>query len=62
MFEKVNIAECMVIAGLVIALVMAIFFGSNELSMNIASGLLGYIGSTGMKTIASHKIEEKKEK
>ena len=30
--------------GLVVSLVLAIFYGSNELSMRIASGLIGYIG------------------
>lgn len=46
MFEKVNIADCLVIIGLVTALIMAIFYNLNELAMSIASGLLGYIGGT----------------
>ena len=38
MIEKINIADCMVIAALAIALIMAIFYGLNELAMSIASG------------------------
>lgn len=44
MFEKVNISDCLVIIGLVTALILAIFYALNELAMSIASGLLGYIG------------------
>ena len=44
MFEKVNIPDCIVIIGLVMALILAIFYALNELAMSIASGLLGYIG------------------
>lgn len=43
MHELIN-AENIVSAGLVVSLVLAIFYGSNELSMSIASGLIGYIG------------------
>ena len=46
MFEKVNIPDCIVIIGLVMALILAIFYTLNELAMSIASGLLGYIGGT----------------
>jgi len=46
LFEKVNIPDCLVIIGLVTALIMAIFYNLNELAMSIASGLLGYIGGT----------------
>lgn len=58
MFEKVNIADCLVIIGLVTALVLAIFYAMNELAMSIASGLLGYIGGT-VKS-ATSKGEEKR--
>lgn len=44
--EKVNISDCLVIIGLVTALVLAIFYAMHELAMSIASGLLGYIGGT----------------
>lgn len=37
-------AETIVSIGLVIALLLAICNGTNELSMSIASGLIGYIG------------------
>ncbi len=58
MFEKINIPDCIVIIGLVTALIMAIFYNFNELAMSIASGLLGYIGGT-VKTAAHQKGEEK---
>ena len=59
MFEKVNSPECLVIIGLVVALIMAIFYGLNELAMSIASGLLGYIGGT-VKSATQTKGEEKR--
>ena len=37
-------AETIVSIGLVAGLVISIFWGTNELSMSIASGLIGYIG------------------
>ena len=58
MFEKVNIPDCIVIIGLVMALILAIFYTLNELAMSIASGLLGYIGGT-MKSAVHQKGEEK---
>ena len=57
MFEKVNIPDCIVVIGLVMALILAIFYALNELAMSIASGLFGYIGGT-VKT-AVQKGEEK---
>lgn len=59
MFEKVNIADVLVIIGLVMALVLAIFYGMNELAMSIASGLLGYIGGS-VKSAAVQKKESDK--
>jgi len=59
MFEKVNIPDCLVIIGLVVALIMTIFYGLNELAMSIASGLLGYIGGT-VKSATQTKGEEKR--
>ncbi|WP_337742209.1 hypothetical protein [Megasphaera sp.] len=46
MIDKVNIVDLTVIIGLVVALILAIFYEQNELAMSIASGLLGYIGGT----------------
>lgn len=60
MFEKVNIADCLVIMGLVAALILAIFFGLNELSMSIASGLLGYIGGN-IKTATTNRRNDSDE-
>ena len=56
MFEKVNIPDCIVVIGLVMALILAIFYALNELAMSIASGLLGYIGGT-VKTAVHQKGE-----
>jgi EamA domain-containing membrane protein RarD len=58
MFEKVNIADCLVIIGLVTALILAIFYALNELAMSIASGLLGYIGGN-IKTATTKKEDQK---
>ena len=58
MFEKINIPDCLVIIGLITALIMAIFYNLNELAMSIASGLLGYIGGT-VKSAVPQKGEEK---
>ena len=56
-FEKINIADCLVIITLAAALILAIFYGMNELAMSIASGLLGYIGGS-VKSAAIHKKED----
>lgn len=45
-YEKVNITDLVVIAVLGIALLMAIFYKMNELSMSIASGMIGYMAKT----------------
>ena len=58
MFEKINIPDCIVIIGLVTALILAIFYALNELAMSISSGLLGYIGGT-VKSAVHQKGEEK---
>ena len=58
MLEKINIPDCLVILGLITALIMAIFYNLNELAMSIASGLLGYIGGT-VKPAVHQKGEEK---
>ena len=44
MFEKINIADVLVIITLAATLIMAIFYGMNELATSVSSGLLGYIG------------------
>lgn len=56
MINKINVADYLVIIGLVTALVLAIFYDQNELAMSIASGLLGYIG--GNIKIATTKKED----
>lgn len=59
MFEKINIADVIVIIGLVTALVLAIFYAMNELAMSIASGLLGYIGGSVKSAAVSKKESDK---
>ena len=43
-FDKINIADMVVIVALSIALFTSVWLNQNELSTSIASGLLGYIG------------------
>lgn len=45
-FNKIDISYLIVVIGLVASLIISIFYGLNELSMSIASGLLGYIGGS----------------
>lgn len=56
-FDKVNLGDVLVIVALSISLLMAISFSMNELSMSIASGLLGYIGGA-----SKHMPDKKAEK
>jgi len=58
MIDKINIVDLTVIIGLVVALILAIFYEQNELAMSIASGLLGYIGGN-IKTAATKKENQK---
>ena len=58
MIDKINIVDLTVIIGLVVALILAIFYEQNELAMSIASGLLGYIGGN-IKTAATKKEDQK---
>ena len=44
--DKVNVGDLIVILALSITMFASVWFGMNELSMSIASGLLGYIGGT----------------
>ena len=46
-FDKINIADMVVIVALSISLFASIYCNQNELSMSIAAGLLGYIGGAG---------------
>ena len=43
-FDKINIADMVVIVALSIAMFTSVWLNQNELSMSIASGLLGYVG------------------
>ena len=50
-FDKINIADMVVIVALSIALFASVWLNQNELSMSIASGLLGYIGGASKHII-----------
>ena len=54
-FEKLDIVNLVIVIGLVVALVMAIFYDRTELSTNIAVGLLGFLGGI-VKTVGANKI------
>ena len=43
-FDRINIADMVVIVALSIAMFTSVWLNQNELSMSITSGLLGYIG------------------
>lgn len=45
-FEKIDIENILVIIALSASLIMAIFYGLDNLAMSIVTGLLGYIGAT----------------
>jgi hypothetical protein len=55
-YEKLDIVNLVVVIGLVISLVMAIIYDRNELSTNIAVGLLGWLGGV-IKTTAKDNIK-----
>ena len=56
--DKVNIGDLVVILALSITMFASVWFGMNELSMSIASGLLGYIGGT-TKHISTNRRKSK---
>lgn len=55
--DKINVGDLIVILALSITLFASVWFGMNELSMSIASGLLGYIGGT-TKHMGSNSIDD----
>ena len=54
-FNKIDISYLIVVIGLVVSLILSIFYGLNELSMSIASGLLGYIGGSAASSKTNNK-------
>lgn len=60
-YENVNLADVLVIVALSASLILSLFMDRNELSMSIASGLLGYIGGAGKHTKANDKEEKSHE-
>ncbi len=57
-FEKINIVDILVIVGLIIGLIMAIFYQKENLSIGIVGVLGGYIG--GSSRPHQNKINEEK--
>ena len=57
MIERINVPDVIVVVALSAALIISIYGGLNELSMTIASDLLGYIGGAG-----KHTFEKKGER
>ncbi len=45
-FDKINIEYLVAVLMLGAALLLGIVYGEKELAINIASGLIGYIGGT----------------
>lgn len=54
-FTKIDIADILVIAVLGATLLLATYRGMNELSTNIASGLIGYMAKTAVGAITTTK-------
>lgn len=68
-FDKMDLTVLIAVIGLVIALLVGIFNGMNELTMSIGSGLLGYIGGNAgpaihnavTKKTSSSGVDDKKD-
>lgn len=43
-FETINLTDTLIIFGLVSSLGYSLYVGANDIAMNIASGLVGYVG------------------
>ncbi len=59
-FDKINIEYLLAVVMLGVALLLGIVYGEKELAINIASGLIGYIGGT-LRTSASRNFSTDKE-
>ena len=59
-FDKVNIEYLLAVLMLGAALLLGIVYGEKELAINIASGLIGYIGGT-LRTSVSRNLSTDKE-
>jgi len=58
-FDKVNIEYLLAVLMLGAALLLGIVYGDKELAINIASGLIGYIGGT-LRTSVSRNFSTDK--
>ena len=59
-FDKINIEYLLAVLMLGAALLLGIVYGEKELAINIASGLIGYIGGTLRTAVAREKERSKK--
>ena len=57
-FDKINVEYLLAVLMLGAALLLGIVYGEKELAINIASGLIGYIGGTIRSAVA--RTEERK--
>ena len=55
-FEKLDIVNLIVVVGLVIGLIMAIFYNRTELANNITVGLLGFLGGIIRTTVNNKDV------
>ena len=60
-FDKINIEYLLAVLMLGAALLLGIVYGEKELAINIASGLIGYIGGTLRTAVAREKERSKNE-
>ena len=59
-FDKINVEYLLAVLMLGAALLLGIVYGEKELAINIASGLIGYIGGT-LRTSVSRNLSTDKE-
>ena len=58
-FDKINVEYLLAVLMLGAALLLGIVYGEKELAINIASGLIGYIGGTLRNTVARNLSQGK---
>lgn len=60
MWDDLLTTENLVALGLVVALLISLFTGTEDLSMAIASGLIGYLGRGQIEKMAEENKKEAK--
>ena len=58
-FDKINIEYLLAVLMLGAALLLGIVYGDKELAINIASGLIGYIGGTLRSSVSRNFSTDK---